>query len=63
LIKGNIWTGYESYLVDVPPFTIKITETIFDPFYEYFFDEENDLPYYYGDVRVGDLKFCLHYKS
>jgi hypothetical protein len=40
LIKGNIWTGYESYLVDVPPFTIKITETIFDPFYEYFFDEE-----------------------
>lgn len=95
--KNTIWVSNDKYKLLIPPMTIKLTETIYDPFYSYFFkkaedpahlaqtqaksqavsrresvvgnnasqpeSKDVDIPKFYAQIRAGDLKFCLYYKS
>eukprot|EP00825_Cyclidium_porcatum_P010118 TRINITY_DN15188_c0_g1_i5.p3 TRINITY_DN15188_c0_g1~~TRINITY_DN15188_c0_g1_i5.p3 ORF type:complete len:134 (+),score=26.36 TRINITY_DN15188_c0_g1_i5:556-957(+) len=40
--KETIWIANEKYKVLIPPMTIRLTETIYDPFYNYFFKKPEE---------------------
>ncbi len=42
IAEGNVWTCYQSYQIRLAPLTIKVTESMYKPFYEYFFSKDDE---------------------
>ena len=39
IILGTQWYYYKDYEIHIPPHIIRMTEDIYEPFYDYFFKE------------------------